>query len=114
MCLEVWRSCSVHAACDTFIERREMSLQSMPVARRLMLILAIALMGLVALAAGSLYERRADMEAGYERSIRGHVEVAHGIVTHYHGLEQSGAMTRDEAQAAAKAALRGLRYEGNE
>ncbi|OYD53736.1 chemotaxis protein [Thauera propionica] len=91
-----------------------MSLQSMPVARRLMLILAIALTGLVALAAGSLYAQRADMEAGYERSIRGHVEVAHGIVTHYHGLEQSGAMTRDEAQAAAKAALRGLRYEGNE
>ena len=91
-----------------------MSFQSMPVARRLMLILVIALLGLIALAAGSLYEQRADMEAGYERSIRGHVEVAHGIVTHYHGLEQSGAMTRDQAQAAAKAALRGLRYEGNE
>ncbi|ENO90199.1 methyl-accepting chemotaxis sensory transducer with Cache sensor [Thauera linaloolentis 47Lol = DSM 12138] len=86
----------------------------MPVAHRLVLVLAIALVGLIVLAADSLYEGRATMEAGYDRAVRGHVEVAHGIVAHFHGLEQSGAMSRDRAQAAAVAALRGLRYEGSE
>ncbi|WP_068639630.1 methyl-accepting chemotaxis protein [Thauera butanivorans] len=91
-----------------------MSFKSIPVARRLMLVLAIALVGLVVLVLDALYEERAALEAGYQRSVKGAVELAHGIVVHFHGLEQSQAMSRDQAQRAAKAALKELRYEGNE
>jgi methyl-accepting chemotaxis protein len=91
-----------------------MSLKSMPVVRRLMLLLALALAGLIILAADALYEGRNAMERGHDRAIRGHTEIAHGIVTHFHGLERAGAMSREQAQAAAKAALSGLRYEGSE
>ncbi|MFT3758854.1 methyl-accepting chemotaxis protein [Thauera sp.] len=91
-----------------------MSLKSMPVARRLMLVLAIALAGLIVLAGDALLEGRRATQAGYDRAIRGHVEVAHGLIAHFHGLELSGAMSREQAQAAAKAALKALRYGGNE
>ncbi|MCV2218013.1 methyl-accepting chemotaxis protein [Thauera sp. Sel9] len=91
-----------------------MSLKSIPVARRLILVLAIALTGLVVLVLDALYEERAAVEAGYQRSVKGAVELAHGIVAHFHGLEQSQAMSREQAQSAAKAVLKELRYEGNE
>jgi len=40
--------------------------------------------------------------------------VAHGILTWAHAAETSGAMNREQAQAAAKKAISGLRYGNNE
>ncbi len=42
------------------------------------------------------------------------VEVAHSMVSHFHGLQQSGAMDQSAAQAAAIAALKSLRYDEKE
>jgi len=50
--------------------------------------------------------------SSYDRSIKNIVDVAISIITHYHGLEQSGVLTREEAQATAKNVLRDIRYNG--
>ncbi len=91
-----------------------MSLKSMPVMHRLVLVLVIALIGTLLLSAVALQQYRSRMVEDYQRAVRSLVEVAHGVAAHYHELERAGSMTREEAQAAAKAALRGLRYDGVE
>ena len=91
-----------------------MRLDSLTVGRRLALMLLVALGGLVVLSAAALFEKRDDLRRGYERNVQSQVEVAAGVVQHFHALEQSGALDRAAAQAAAKEALRGLRYQGNE
>ena len=47
-----------------------------------------------------------------ERSLqtRHSVEAVHGVLDHFHKREAAGEMSREEAQEAAKAAVRGLRY----
>ncbi|MBX9460611.1 MAG: cache domain-containing protein [Brevundimonas sp.] len=42
------------------------------------------------------------------------VEIAHGVVAHYHAQEQAGVLTRAQAQAAAKETLRNVRYGGSD
>jgi len=42
------------------------------------------------------------------------VESVHGVIVHFHGLELAGTLTREEAQRAALAAVKTLRYGGNE
>jgi methyl-accepting chemotaxis protein len=42
------------------------------------------------------------------------VQSAAGILKHYHGLESSGGLTREEAQAQAMEVIRGLRYDDQE
>jgi methyl-accepting chemotaxis protein len=91
-----------------------MRLDSLTVARRLALMLFVALAGLVLLALAALYENRDDMRAGYARNVQSQVELASGVLQHFHALEQSGALDRAAAQKAAKEALRGLRYQDNE
>lgn len=91
-----------------------MSLKSMSVMHRLVLVLVIALLGTLILSAVALVQYRAQMLADYQRAVRSLVEVAHGTIAHYQGLERSGALSRSAAQDAAKAALRGLRYDGSE
>ena len=91
-----------------------MKLNSMKVGQRLVLVLVIAFAGLLALALAALQGSRTQMEEAAARAVQGQVEVAHGLITHFQGLERAGAMSRNEAQAAARAALRGLRYQGSE
>lgn len=91
-----------------------MKLNSMKVGQRLALILVIALIGMLALALAALQGSRTQMEDAAARSVQGQVEVAHGLIAHFEGLERAGAMSRGEAQEAARAALRGLRYQGSE
>lgn len=91
-----------------------MSLKSLSVLRRLVLILIAAFVGALTLGAVALYEYRLQMDANYARAVRQLVETAHGVVTHYHELETSGQLQRAEAQAGAKEALRAVRYDGTE
>jgi len=78
------------------------------------LILAAAGAGLVLVAAVSLLGLRAEMMADRQDKTRNVVEVAHTLVAHYEAQERSGALARDTAQTAAKAALRALRHDGSE
>ena len=91
-----------------------MRFESLTVARRLALMLLVALAGMVLLALAALYENRDDMREGYARNVRSQIELATGVLAHFHGLEQAGALDREAAQKAAKEALRGLRYQNNE
>ncbi|MCA0242655.1 MAG: methyl-accepting chemotaxis protein [Proteobacteria bacterium] len=45
---------------------------------------------------------------------RQHVEVAHGVLAWAHGLERDGKLTRAQAQALARQAVAGLRYDRQE
>ena len=91
-----------------------MRFESLTVARRLALMLLVALAGMVLLALAALYENRDDMREGYARNVRSQIELATGVLAHFHGLEQAGALDREAAQKAAKDTLRGLRYQNNE
>ena len=91
-----------------------MRFESLTVARRLALMLLVALAGMVLLAFAALYENRDDMRDGYARNVRSQIELATGVLAHFYSLEQAGALDREAAQKAAKEALRGLRYQNNE
>ena len=69
-----------------------MRFESLTVARRLALMLLVALAGMVLLAFAALYENRDDMRDGYARNVRSQIELATGVLAHFHSLEQAGAL----------------------
>jgi methyl-accepting chemotaxis protein len=91
-----------------------LNLRTLSIARRLGVLVCGAIVGVVALTALFLHsERRLIMEER-QAGVRQAVETAHGLLTYYHGLAQSGVLTEPQAKAQAIQALRGLRYSGNE
>ena len=81
---------------------------------RLRLIVVTALCGVVAIMLASLFQTRHDLLEDREIKTRHIVEVGTSMLSWFEAQERSGRMTRDEAQAAALAAVDGLRYEGSE
>ncbi|RJF85228.1 HAMP domain-containing protein [Azospirillum cavernae] len=77
-------------------------------------ILAAAGVGLLLVAIVSLLGLRSEMMADRQDKTRNVVEVAHTLIAHYEAQERAGSLSRDAAQAAAKAALRALRHDGSE
>ncbi|MFD1626227.1 bacteriohemerythrin [Azospirillum griseum] len=77
-------------------------------------ILAAAGVGLVLVGIISLLGLRGAMMTDRQDKTRTVVEVAHTLIGHYEAQERNGTLTRDAAQAAAKAALRALRHDGSE
>jgi methyl-accepting chemotaxis protein len=61
-----------------------------------------------------LAQEKAAMEAEKQLATKHVVETAQGVVAYFEAQEQAGQMDRAAAQAAAVAALRSLRYEGQE
>lgn len=89
-------------------------LNSLTLSRRLGLVIASALLGILVLTAIFLVgERRLIMEER-KSSVRQTVEVAHGIVAHQHDLVAKGTISEDEGKRRAMQALSALRYSGNE
>ena len=87
---------------------------NLSVSRRLMLLTASAVLGLVVLLTVLMLSERKLLLEERQASVRQAVEVAHGMVAHYHDLSVKGKMSEDEAKQAAMAALRTLRYSGSE
>jgi methyl-accepting chemotaxis protein len=89
-------------------------LQQIGIVGRLWFISAVTVACLVVSAAISLQalERRGFDER--RAKVRATVEIAVALVAHFEDLSSKGRMSRDEAQQAALAALRGLRYEQRE
>ena len=81
---------------------------------KIALILAAAGVGLVLIAVVSLMGLRAEMMADRRDKTRNVVEIAHSLITHFEARERAGALSRTEAQAGAKAALKALRHDGEE
>ncbi len=55
-----------------------------------------------------------DALADRQASVRQHVEVAHGVLAWAHARETAGELSREQAQALAREAVRGLRYGGDD
>ena len=55
-----------------------------------------------------------NLENFKKTEIQSIVQAAQNVAAGYHALEQSGDMTREEAQTAAKTALRGMRYQAKD
>ncbi|MBR0830522.1 cache domain-containing protein [Bradyrhizobium manausense] len=78
---------------------------------KLVLIVAIGLVGMIALAPIALYTMRGQMVADRQAKTQQMVDIGFGVLTHYQKLEAGGKLTREQAQAAAMAEIKGLRYD---
>jgi methyl-accepting chemotaxis protein len=89
-------------------------LSSMGIAKRLGFIVGSALFGIVVLAVAFMISERQLMQDARLHSMRQPVEVAHGLVAHFHDQANKGLLTEDEAKQRAMAAVKALRYSGTE
>jgi methyl-accepting chemotaxis protein len=87
---------------------------SMSIAKRLGLLVGSAVLGIAILAIVLLVSERTLVMQERQASVRQTVEVAYGMVEQIHSLAAKGQITEDEAKQRALAALKALRYSGNE
>ncbi|MBL0950620.1 MAG: methyl-accepting chemotaxis protein [Pseudomonas sp.] len=90
------------------------SLRSLPISRRLWLILALAILTLILQGAYMLRQIHSDLYLGKAEKTEHVVQSAAGILKHFHSLESTGSLSREEAQKQAMEVIRGLRYDGQE
>ncbi|MCA1907534.1 MAG: cache domain-containing protein [Magnetospirillum sp.] len=86
----------------------------MRIGGRLWLVVAVSMLGTLVVAGLALNQARSDLMEGRETKTRHIVEIGRSLVAHYQAEEQAGRLTRDQAQAAALAAIAALRYEHSE
>ncbi|WP_286977985.1 methyl-accepting chemotaxis protein [Pseudomonas sp.] len=89
-------------------------LRSIPINRRLWLILLLAILMLAGLGSAMLEQIHTQLYAAKSEKTRHVVESASGILRHYQALEADGTLTLEQAQQAAKDMIRGLRYDNRE
>ena len=89
-------------------------LRSIPINRRLWLILLLAILMLAGLGSAMLEQIHTQLYAAKSEKTRHVVESASGILRHYQALEADGTLTLEQAQQAAKDMIRGLRYDNSE
>lgn len=81
---------------------------------RLIAIVVLFVLGTGVLALVAAMQLQSRIMSERQAATRGVVQEALGVVTYYGQQEQSGAMTKDEAQKGALAVVSGLRYSGQE
>ena len=81
---------------------------------RVQLLTAITGIGLLSFLIIALLQMSQIMRADIGAKTRELVETATSVVAHFEAEEKAGRLTRDQAKAAAAAALRGMRYAGQE
>jgi methyl-accepting chemotaxis protein len=86
------------------------SLRTLPISRRLWLILLSSIVMLLVLAGLMLQQIHVDLYKAKALKTRHVVESAMGVLKHFQGLE-SGGLAREEAQKQAMEVIRGLRYD---
>ncbi|MEY4749661.1 MAG: hypothetical protein RIQ60_1875 [Pseudomonadota bacterium] len=89
-------------------------LESITVARRLGLLIGSALLGIVVLAAVFVASERRLVLDEHKDNVRHAVEVAHGLVAHFHAEVTQGRLSDAQGRQLAAAAVKSLRYGGNE
>ena len=87
---------------------------AMSVTRRLLLLVASTVVGLVLLSAFFLLTERTLIMKERQHSVRQVVEIAHSIVVHTHEEVSKGKMTDEEGRQHAMAELKILRHSGTE
>ena len=89
-------------------------LAALSIRNRVLLILAIGGMSLLLLLGMSLQDKREVMLKDRAEKVRSLTESAHALLAHYHALSEQGRLSGPDAMEQAKAAVRALRYDGNE
>jgi methyl-accepting chemotaxis protein len=82
----------------------------MKLRHRILAIVASALLGVLLISAIGLQALRQNMREGREEQILKVAQLCLGVMEHYHQLETSGALTREQAQAKAIEAISSLRH----
>jgi len=88
-------------------------MKALTIGGRINLLALVTMAGLLVVTGLSLMRLDAAMRDEIADSTRKTVEIAHSVVASYQAEEAAGRMTRDQAQAAAKAAVGAMRY-GND
>jgi len=91
-----------------------MILDKLKIGSRLWLIVLGTIVGIAAAGGFALYEMRGNLIEDRMLKTRGLVENAHSLVVHYAKMAEAGTIPVEEAKERAKAAVKDLRYEGNE
>ncbi|MBP2227208.1 methyl-accepting chemotaxis protein [Azospirillum agricola] len=81
---------------------------------KLLILQGLFIVAILAAGVWSAYAKRAMMVDGYENTIRSVVESSVAILKSYDARMAKGELTREEAQARAKDALRSVRFSGQE
>jgi methyl-accepting chemotaxis protein len=89
-------------------------LSRVKVSTRLLTLVLVALIGMATIAVIGALQVRSTLEEEQRGQARVAVEAALGVIAHYGEREAEGELNREEAQAAAIAAIRGMRYSGQE
>ncbi|EIK95742.1 chemotaxis sensory transducer [Pseudomonas sp. M47T1] len=87
-----------------------MKMRNLSISGRLWLILIVAALMLCAMAAAMVKQIHDDLYDAKAQKTMHVVQTASGLLAYYHGLETAGTLTREQAQAQAMEAIRGLRY----
>ena len=85
-------------------------LRSFPISKRLWLIPLVAVAMLFFLGLLMMQQVRSDLYKGKQVMTQNIVETSMGILSHYHQLEASGALSKADAQKAAMEQVKVLRY----
>ena len=78
---------------------------------KLALIIAISLVGMLAMGPIALYTMRAQMMTDRQTKTQQMVDIGYGILAHYQKLESDGKLSKADAQAAAIGEIKSLRYD---
>ena len=90
------------------------SLRNLSISRRLWLILLLAVVMLALLGVVMLKQIKDDLYQAKAQKTMHVVQTATGVLGHFNSLEKTGALTREQAQQQAIAAVRSLRYGGTD
>jgi methyl-accepting chemotaxis protein len=89
-------------------------LRNLPITQRLWLLAGASILMLALLGVSMLYQLDSELHQGKEEKTRHVVQAAFGVLEHFHRLETSGELPREEAQRQAAETIRGLRYAESE
>ncbi len=84
------------------------------ITQRLGLLIGCALVGIVLLVATFLYSERSLLMQERQLGLQQSVETAHGVLAHFQDMAAQGSMPVEEAKQRAIAAVKKLRYSGQE
>ncbi|QJE72506.1 HAMP domain-containing protein [Aerophototrophica crusticola] len=89
-------------------------LRNLTIPQRLSAIVGVFVLGILLLIAFSLYALQGSVMDGRKTLAQSAVQSAHSVVAAYGEREAKGTLSRADAQAAALAALRAMRFDGGE
>ena len=87
-----------------------MFFKQLKVATRIRLLIGLMLLGILGIGLAALFQLQNNMLNDRKEKTKNLVEVGMSILTHYHQLAKNGQLSEAEAQQAARASLREVRY----